>query len=77
MREKWTLMDISGNLTGSTSTADIYNTIFEKCSRRVQRELNIDLFWNRVSRFKRELLSAVAKEVKDDVNSMPRVLHLN
>ena len=70
-------MDISGNLTGSTSTADICNSIFEKCSRRVQREVNIDMLRNRVSRFKRKLLSAVAKEVKDNANSMPRVLHLN
>jgi hypothetical protein len=69
-------VDISGNLTGSTSTADIYNSIFEKCSRTVQRELNIEVFWNRVSRFKRKLLPAVAKQVKDDDNSMPRVLHL-
>ena len=69
-------MDISGDLTGSTSTTDIYNSIFEKCSRRVQRELNIDMIWNKVSRFKRKLLSAVAKEVKDDANSMPRVLRL-
>ena len=60
-------MDISSNLTGSTSTADIYNTIFEKCSRRVQRELNIDVLRNRVSRFKSKLLSAIAKEVKYDV----------
>ena len=46
--------------------------MFEKCSRRVQRELNIniDVFWNGVSIFKRKLISAVAKEVKDDVNSM-------
>ena len=70
-------MDISSDLTGSASTADIYNSIFEKYSRRVQRELNIDVFWNKLSRFKRKLLSAVAKEVKDDANSMPRVLHLN
>jgi len=70
-------VDISGNLTGSTSTADIYNSIFEKCSRRVQRELYIDMLRNRVSRFKRKLLSAVAKEVKDNASSMPRVLHLN
>jgi len=70
-------VDISGDLTGSTSTADIYNSIFGKCSRRVQRELNIDMFWNKGSRFKRKLLPAVAKEVKDDANSMPRVLHLN
>jgi hypothetical protein len=70
-------VDISSDLTGSTSTADIYNSIFEKYSRRVQRELNIDVFWNKLSRFKRKLLSAVAKEVKDDANSMPRVLHLN
>ena len=55
------------------TTADMCNTIFEKCSRRVQRELyiNIDVFWNRVSRFKSTLLSAVTKEVKDDANSMP------
>jgi hypothetical protein len=53
-------------------TADMCNTIFEKCSRRVQRELNIniDMFWNRVSRFKSTLLSAAMKEVKDDANSM-------
>ena len=70
-------MDISGDLTGSTSTTDIYNSVFEKYSRRVQRELNIEVFRNKVSRFKRKLLSAVAKEVKDDANSMPRVLHLN
>ena len=69
-------MDISGDLTGSTSTADIYNSIFEKCSRRVQRELNIEVFWNKVSRFKRKLLPAVKKEVKGDANSIPRVLHL-
>ena len=60
-------MDITGNLTGSTSTADIYNTIFEKCSRRVQRDLNIDVLRNRVSRFKSKLLSAFAKEVKYNV----------
>ena len=70
-------MDISGNLTGSTSTADVYNSIFEKYSRKVQRELNIEVFSNKVSRFKRKLLPAVAKEVKDDANSIPRVLHLN
>ena len=54
-------------------TADMCNTIFEKCSRRVQRELNIniDTFRNRVNRFKSTLLSAVAKEVKDAANSMP------
>ena len=70
-------MDISDNLTGSTSTAYIYNSIFEKCSRWVQLGLNIDVFWNKVSRFKRKLLSVVAKEFKDDANSMPRVLQLN
>jgi hypothetical protein len=54
-------------------TANMCNTIFEKCSRRVQRELNIniDVFRNRVNRFKSTLLSAVAKEVKDAANSMP------
>ena len=53
--------------------ADMCNTIFEKCSRRVQRELkiNIDVFRNRVNRFKSTLLSAFAKEVKDAANSMP------
>ena len=53
-------------------TADMCNTIFEKCSRRVQRELkiNIDMFRNRVNRFKSTLLSAFAKEVKDAANSM-------
>jgi len=65
------IMDISGNLTGSTSTADIYNSIFEKCSRTVQRELDIEVFWNRVSRFKRKLRSAVAEEIRNDANSMP------
>jgi hypothetical protein len=53
-------------------TADMCNTILEKRSRRVQRELNIniDVFRNRVSRFKSTLLSAVAKEVKDNAKSM-------
>jgi hypothetical protein len=41
--------DISDNLTGSTSTADIYNKIFEKRSRSVQRKLNIGVFRSRVS----------------------------